>query len=66
MNLNNKLKAEINNMQYSEMLHKWRFAPAGDKLFQGESGDYFSKNMSEKRNKLSEDEKINISKCIGW
>ena len=61
-----KLKKQINEMSYESMLSRWRFAPLGDPLFQGEIGDYFAKVMREKREKLEEGEHARISKKIGW
>ena len=44
----------------------WRFAKAGNKLFQGETGEYFKKIMKEKELLLEPGEKTRISKEIGW
>ena len=43
-----KHKQQIDNMSQYELCEKWRFAPIGDPLLQGETGDYFSKVMQEK------------------
>ena len=59
-------KDEIDKMDYKEMFRRWRFAPVGDPMFQGEAGAYFSKVMTEKRDKLPEGEHSRISKEIGW
>jgi len=48
------------------MFSQWRFAPSGSPIFQGERGEYFSKVMGEKRDKLPEGEHSRISKSIGW
>jgi hypothetical protein len=61
-----ELKQQIDSMNYESMLTKWRFAPVGDPMFQGEVGDYFSKIMSEKKELLSSEEQVQISKDIGW
>ena len=53
-------------MKYIEMLRKWRHAPVGDILFQGETGLYYDKSMKEKGNELTAGEKVAISKHIGW
>jgi hypothetical protein len=66
MILTDELKNEIDNMSYSQMLSKWRFTPAGNNLFQGESGDYFAKVLGEKKNDLSIDNQAGISKFVGW
>lgn len=62
--MNADIKAKIDAMPYAEMLYKWRFAAIGDPLFQGETGDYFAKVMKEK--KPSDEERVRISKNIGW
>ena len=56
----------IDGMKYIEMLRKWRHAPIGDILFQGETGLYYDKSMKEKGNELTAGEKVAISKHIGW
>lgn len=66
MNLTEELKKKIDAMSYREMLSKRRFAPIGAPIFQGESGDYFSKAMREKGEKLEAGEHSRISKDIGW
>jgi len=64
--MDTNIKEQIDNMDYESMLRLWRFSPAGHSLFQGESGEYFSKNMKEKRDKLPNEEHPIISKRIGW
>lgn len=63
MKLTDKLKNQIDAMSYESMLRQWRFAPIGDLMFQGESGDYFSKVMQEKKKNV---DSTKISKSIGW
>ncbi len=63
MKLTEDLKKEINEMSYESMLSQWRFAPVGAPMFQGESGDYFSKVMAEKA-KVADT--VRASKDIGW
>jgi hypothetical protein len=53
-------------MNYEQMLRRWRFAPIGDPLFQGEAGEYFAEAMKTKKSQLSDDEQVRISKEIGW
>lgn len=60
-NMNKDLKDKIDNMSQMTMAWKWRFAPSGDPMFQGEVGDYFDKVFKEKGGMTSE-----ISKAIGW
>jgi hypothetical protein len=48
------------------MLHRWRFAPVGDPMFQGEIGDYFAKVMKRKRAEVGDPAHTAASKSIGW
>ena len=65
MTLTNEIRDRIDKMTYTEMLGLWRFAPAGDTMFQGESGDYFAQRMQDLRE--SEDvDHVGASKAIGW
>jgi len=59
-------KKWIDNANYEELLSRWRFAPLGDSMFQGDTGDYYSKIMREKRESMENDEHVNASKRIGW
>lgn len=61
-----KIKAEIDNMSYETMLTKLRFAPMGDKLFQGQVGEYFMELMKTRRDSISSSEHTQISKRITW
>ena len=51
MELTPELKAEIDAKSHYELLDGWRFSPVGDKMFQGESGEYWGKRMAELRDK---------------
>ena len=53
----------IDGLTYKEMLKLWRFSPTGFALFQGETGEYFSKVMKEKKEKVNA---AAISKEVGW
>lgn len=59
-------KKIIDEMDYESMLRKWRFAPNGDSMFQGEVGKYYSKIMKEKREKVGNESHVRASKLIGW
>jgi hypothetical protein len=59
-------KKLIDQMPYTEMFSKWRFAPVGDPMFQGEVGDYFAKVMKDKRIQVGDAEHTRISKQLGW
>lgn len=56
----------INEASLEELLRKWRFAPVGDAMLQGDSGDHFCRVMKQKRNEVSAEEWSRISKAVGW
>lgn len=58
--------AWIDNASYEELLRKWRYAPAGDPMFQGETGQYYSEVMAKKRDEVGNAEHVRASKSIGW
>lgn len=49
MDLTPEVKKQIDEMPYEHMLRRWRTSPAGDAIFQGESGAYFGEVMRSKR-----------------
>jgi hypothetical protein len=49
VDLTPELKAKIDAMSYEDLLRRWRFAPTGTEIFQGESGDYYAAEMARKR-----------------
>ena len=61
-----EMKEWIDNADYEALLKKWRFAPTGDLFFQGDIGDYYSKVMAKKRDEISHEEAVKISKALGW
>lgn len=63
--MNEETKAWIDNADYQTLLAKWRFAPAGSPLFQGETGEYYKKIMVEKRDALP-DHGVSASKAVDW
>lgn len=65
MKLTKKLKDKIDNKSYKQLLSRWRHAPVGDTMFQGESGEYWGKRMFELKHK-SETDHVRASKQIGW
>jgi hypothetical protein len=67
MDLTPKNKEHIDSLSYEELLSHWRFAPAGDPWFQGETGTYWYDRMSTLRNAPGgNDEHVSASKSIGW
>jgi len=59
-------KKAIDNMDYEVMLRLVRFAPSGDSMFIGDTGEYFIQVMEEKGSRLPPGMKAVISKKIGW
>lgn len=67
MDLTAELKQEIDDKSYEKLLSRWRFAPVGDAMFQGESGKYWGGRMAELRSKPGGDgEAVRASKSLGW
>jgi len=64
MELTPELKAEIDAKTYEELLRSWRFNPAGSPIFQGESGQYYSRRMAEQ--KAAHPDPVAASKAVGW
>lgn len=65
MELTPENKTYIDSLSYRELLSKWRFAPVGDKWFQGETGKYWGKRMAELKAK-DPGAAVAASKSIGW
>jgi hypothetical protein len=67
VNLTPEAKARIDAMSYAQLLERWRFAPAGDTLFRGETGEYWGKRMAELRARPGgQGEHVAASKRLGW
>ena len=58
-------KAWIDNATLAELLQRWRFAPPGDPMFQGECGKHFSDVMFGKRD-ANPAAWTSASKEVGW
>ena len=56
----------VDNATYSQLLERWRHAPAGDEMFVGEFARYYSNVMHEKKLMLDDGMAVQISKEIGW
>ena len=56
-------KLWIDNASLEDLLRKWRNAPIGDRMLQGETGEYFNKVMSEKKMSCNH---VQASKNVGW
>jgi hypothetical protein len=63
MDLTDERKKHIDSLSYEQLLTRWRFAPAGDPWFSGETGSYWSMRMKELA--LTVDD-VAISKKVGW
>jgi len=63
MDLTPENKAIIDGHNYYTLLYQWRFAPAGDPWFQGETGTYWSERMEKIKKTVDH---VSISKRIGW
>jgi len=58
--------AWIEKASYRELLRKWRFAPSGDPMLQGEVGELFAIRMKDLRASVGDAEHTATSKIIGW
>src|ERR1017187_5649081 len=59
-------KKWIDEATYEQLLSRWRNGPFGDSMFQGETGEYYSKVMKERRAQPGgNDEHVRASKNIG-
>ena len=55
----------IDKASYETLLRHWRFAPAGDPMFIGDTGEYYKKVLHEK--KIADPSgAVAASKSIGW
>ncbi|KKN12245.1 hypothetical protein LCGC14_1018620 [marine sediment metagenome] len=59
-------KRWIDSANYESLLSRWRHAPCGDPMFQGDTGKYYAEAMKKKRNEVGHDEHVRASKSIGW
>jgi len=66
MDLTKENKKHIDSLSYEQLLSQWRFAPMGDRWFEGETGDYWSSTMHTKKQEIGQDEAVQVSKDIGW
>lgn len=64
MDLTDEVRAMIDGMSYGKLLETWRYAPAGEPIFQGESGQYYADVMRERRQALPEGAHATISKAL--
>ena len=64
--MTNKQKKWIDSASYQQLLRRWRFAPVGDPLFQGDTGKYFSDKLATRKAEVGQSEHVGASKAIGW
>lgn len=64
--MTDRQKKWIDKAQYIDLLRRWRFAPAGDPIFQNEAGDYYTLKMKARRREIGGRAHTRISKAIGW
>ena len=55
----------IDNATFEQLLRHWRNASAGDEMFQGDTGDYYSKVMGMKHTQVGPSVAVQASKNIG-
>lgn len=58
-------KEWIDSASYTQLLSRWRTAPSGDSIFQGDSGQYYSETMKKKREEVGPAAHTAASKAIG-
>ena len=61
-----EMKNWVDNASYEQLLSRWRFAPDGDLMFQGEIGNYYTEVMKKRREEVGNEEHVRASKSIGW
>ena len=65
MDLTPENKAHIDSLSHYDLLSRWRFAPLGDRWFQGETGEYWGKRMAELRDQ-DPGPAVADSRALGW
>lgn len=58
--------AEIDRLDYDQLLFKWRHSKCGDPDFVSERGEYISKRMDLLRKTKTTSDLVNASKKAGW
>ena len=61
-------KTWIDNASYEELLRKWRFGPAGDPIFEGDTGKHYGEIIAKRKNEIGEGVHtiIKFSNLIGF
>ncbi len=63
--MTDKEKSYIDSLCYEDLLRRWRFAPVGDLMFQGETGKYWTRRMADLR-AADPAGHVAASKRLGW
>lgn len=66
MTISKEHKDWIDRASYTQLLARWRNAPSGDPMFEGDTGDYYAQVMSDKRKAVGPSAHTAASKQIGW
>ena len=64
MKLTSVNKHVIDILSYESLLQQWRFAPAGDPVFEGETGKYWEERMTKLRDEGADH--VGASKRVEW
>ena len=56
----------IDGSSYEGLLARWRNAPIGDPIFQGDTGKYYGTVMAQKKQQVGAGAAVAASKRIGW
>ena len=62
--MTNVEKQWIDSADYEQLLRRWRYAPVGDSMFQGDTGQYYQETLFRKRDELGQ-QAAEISKSLG-
>ena len=60
-----EMKIWIDNASYRELLSKCRYEPVGSPWFTGEIGEYYEVMMKKKKEQITHEEQVAVSKSLG-
>lgn len=58
-------KKWIDEASYDQLLDHWRYAPAGDRFFVGDTGTYYKEIMAKRRTEVGNAAHVAASKRLG-
>ena len=61
-----EMREWIDNATYEQLLSRWRFAPSGDTMVDGDLGLYYKEVMLRKRFELGPAGATAARKAVGW